>query len=237
MPADRRMATTRWSLVLAARQTRSEDSDRALSELCESYWYPLYAFVRRQGHGPDDAADLTQGYFAKLLEKEYLKDVRPEIGRFRSFLFASLKHYLYNEWDRQKAQKRGGHVRQISMDTDTAERRYAIEPIDRLTPEDLFEQRWALTVLERTLQRMAAETPADKRARFERLRPFLVGGDTLSTYREVAQELGMSEGGVKVAVHRLRRRFGVLLRQEIEQTVADPSEVEDEIRHLLECLG
>jgi len=237
MLAGRRFATTRWSLVLDARGDSPDSSARALAELCESYWYPLYAFVRRQGHRPEDAADLTQAYFAKLLEKGYLKDVRPEAGRFRSFLLASLKHFLCNEWDRQMAQKRGGHIRKISLDAAGAESRYSIEPADHLTPEDLYERRWALTVLERTLDRLAEETPESKRFRFDKIRPFLIGNESATTYREVAAELGMSESGIKVAVHRLRRRFGVILRQEIGQTVADPQDVDDEIRHLLERLS
>lgn len=237
MAVGKKFSTTRWSLVLDAREDSSDTSAEALAELCESYWYPLYAFVRRQGHSPEDAADLTQSYFAKLLEKNYLKDVRPEAGRFRSFLLASLKHFLYNEWDRQKAQKRGGHVRTVPLDADGAEHRYSIEPVEHLTPEDVYEQHWALVVLERTLDRLAEETPESKRFRFEKLRPFLIGEGPDITYREMAAELGMSESGIKVAVHRLRRRFGANLRQEIEQTVADPKEVDDEIRHLLECLN
>ena len=237
MAAGRRFATTRWSLVLDARDGKSHDSNKALAELCESYWFPLYAFVRRQGHDADDAADLTQAYFAKLLEKDYLQDVRPEAGRFRSFLLASLKHFLYNEWDRQKAQKRGGHVQKISLDAQLAENRYGIEPVEHLTPEDLYEQHWALIVLDRTLLKLAEETPESKRFRFEKLRPFLIGEQTDITYRQLAEELGMSESGIKVAVHRLRRRFGTALRQEIGHTVAHPEEVDDEIRHLLECLN
>lgn len=237
MTAGRRFATTRWSLVLDARGGTSRSSDTALAELCEAYWYPLYAFVRRQGHSPEDAADLTQGYFAKLLEKDYLKDVRPEAGRFRSFLLASLKHFLYNEWDRQKAQKRGGHLQKISLDAERAENRYSIEPLDRLTPEDLYEKHWAFTVLERTLDQLADETPESKTFRFAKLRPFLIGEETDTTYRQIGEELGLSESGVKVAVHRLRRRFGVILRQEIGQTVASSGDVDDEIRHLLECLS
>lgn len=233
----KRFATTRWSLVLSAQEGSPGDSAEALAELCESYWYPLYAFVRRQGYNPDDASDLTQAYFAKLLEKEYLKDVRRDAGRFRSFLLASLKHFLYNEWDRQHALKRGGHVRQISLDATAAEDRYAVEPADRLTPEDLYEQRWALTVLERTLTRQAEETAADKRDQFAKLQPFLIGGENDLTYRQVGKSLAMTEGAVKVAVHRLRRRFGMLLREEIAQTVTDPQDVDDEIRHLLECLS
>jgi len=237
MAADRRFATTRWSLVLDARGRDAPTSEKALAELCESYWFPLYAFVRRQGHDPADAADLTQAYFAKLLEKDYLQDVRPEAGRFRSFLLASLKHFLYNEWDRRKALKRGGHLRMISLDASDAETRFSIQPVETLTPEDLYEQHWALAVLERTLNRLEEETPRDKRARLESLRPFLIGGEADRSYRQVAEELEISEGGVKVAVHRLRRRFGALLRQEIEHTVADPAQVDDEIRHLLESLS
>ena len=155
MPAGRRFATTRWSLVLDAREGGPRLSEQALTELCESYWYPLYAFVRRQGHSAEDAADLTQEYFAKLLEKDYLQDVRPEAGRFRSFLLVSLKHFLYNEWDKEKAQKRGGHLRRIPLDGDSAETRYTVEPVDLRTPEDLYERRWAMTVLERVLDRLA----------------------------------------------------------------------------------
>jgi len=237
MAGGRKFATTRWSLVLDARDGEAHNSDEALAELCESYWFPLYAFVRRQGHGPEDAADLTQAYFAKLLEKEYLQDVRPEAGRFRSFLLTSLKHFLYNEWDRRRAQKRGGHLQKISLDAQLADNRYSVEPVERLTPEDLYEQHWALTVLERALSQLAKETPESKRFRFEKLRPFLIGEETDLTYRQIADDLGMSESGVKVAVHRLRRRFGVVLRQEIEHTVADPQEVDDEIHYLLECLS
>lgn len=237
MAGGRRFATTRWSLVLDARDGDSHNSGEALAELCESYWFPLYAFVRRQGHSPEDAADFTQAYFANLLEKGYLQDVRPEAGRFRSFLLASLKHFLYNEWDRRQAQKRGGHVQKISLDAQLAENRYSIEPVERSTPEDLYEQHWALTVLERALCQLAEETPESKRLRFEKLRPFLIGGEADANYRQIGEELGMSESGVKVAVHRLRHRFGVVLRQEIGQTVADPHEVDDEIRHLLGCLS
>jgi RNA polymerase sigma-70 factor (ECF subfamily) len=237
MAGGRKFATTRWSLVLDARDDEAQNSDEALAELCESYWFPLYAFVRRQGHSPEDAADLTQAYFAKLLEKEYLQDVRPEAGRFRSFLLASLKHFLCNEWDRRQAQKRGGHVQKVSLDAQLAENRYSVEPVERLTPEDLYEQHWALTVLERALRQLAKETPESKRFRFEKLRPFLIGPETDATYQQIAEELGMSENAVKVAVHRLRRRFGVVLRQEIEHTVTEPQEVDDEIHHLLDCLS
>jgi len=237
MVAGRRFATTRWSLVLGARDGDTVDAQEALAELCESYWFPLYAFVRRQGYRAEDAADLTQGFFAKLLEKDYLQDVRPEAGRFRSFLLASLKHFLYNEWDRRQAQKRGGRVPKISLDAELAENRYGVEPVETHTPEDLYERQWALTVLERSLGRLEAETPPAKLPRLARLRPFLIEASHDVTYAEIGAELGLSESGVKVAVHRLRRQFGLALRQEIGQTVADPSEVDDEIRHLLTSLS
>jgi RNA polymerase sigma-70 factor (ECF subfamily) len=237
MVAGRRFATTRWSLVLEARDGVSSAAHEALAELCDAYWFPLYAFVRRQGHGPDDAADLTQGFFTRLMEKDYLQDVRPEAGRFRSFLLASLKHFLYNEWDRRHAQKRGGQVTKLSLDAELAENRYSVEPVAAQTPEDLYERQWALTVLERALAQLAAEIPSEQHLRFERLRPHLIGDEQGASYAEIAAELGLSESGVKVAVHRLRQRFGTTLRREIGQTVSNPEEVDDEIRHLLTSLS
>jgi len=212
----------------------SEESRAALSELCEIYWYPLYAFVRREGHQPDDAMDLTQGYFATLLEKDYLQDVQQEAGRFRSFLITSLKHFLYNDWDRRKALKRGGHLDQISLDASEAERRYALEPASSETPEVLYERRWATTVLDRTMETLEAECmESDMADRFNRLRGYLIGDSGGAPYSEVAEKLGMSISAVKVAVHRLRKRFGQALRAEIAELVEDPKDVDDEIRYLL----
>jgi RNA polymerase sigma factor (sigma-70 family) len=232
-----RFATTSWSLVLAAGRDSSRGR-RALEDLCRAYWYPLYAFVRRQGYDADDAADLTQGYFAALLGKEFLAQVSPAAGKFRSFLIASIKHFLSNQRDRDRALKRGGGRPPIELDAASAEERYAIEPPDGLTPEKLFERRWASAVLERAMKRLrsAVERSGDAR-RFDRLRPYLIGEDSSAPYRDVAQELGMTESALAVAVHRLRKQFGQALRDEIAETVAEPREIDDEIRYLLSALG
>ena len=229
----KRFDTTRWTLVLRAREGSSSQARGALEELCEAYWYPLYAFVRRQGYDAEQARDLTQTYFATLLEKRYLSDVRPEAGRFRSFLLASLKHFLYNEWDKKQALKRGGHLKQVSLDASDAERRYAFEPADMATPEALYEQRWALTVLDRSLDRLRLHYEGSNRVpQFDAMRNCLVG-DRESSYQEIAKSLSMTEGSVKVAVHRMRKRFGQCLRDEIAETVETSTEIDREIRHLL----
>jgi RNA polymerase sigma factor (sigma-70 family) len=234
----RQFATTRWSVVLAAGETASPGSTEALARLCETYWYPLYAFTRRWGHTADEAQDLTQEFFARLLEKHYLGDVRPERGRFRSFLLASLKHFLLNERDRALAQKRGGGHAPISLEVDTAEGRYRLEPPDTATPETIYERRWALTLLDRVIDRLRGEyARSDRGPLFERLRGFLTGQSATPKYTEVGAALNMTEGAVKVAVHRLRRRFGELLRDEIADTVAEPDDIEDEIRYLFKVLG
>ena len=233
-----RFQTTNWSLVLAARGNETLASRDALTRLCEIYWYPIYAFIRRKGHSAEQARDLTQGYFALLLEKAYLEDVRPEAGRFRSFLFASVSHFLSNERDRAHALKRGGNRALISLDGDTAEGRYRHEPARELTPEKLFERQWALALLDRALDRLGDEEAATgSRARFDQLRPYLTGEEPTAQYSEVAQALGMSEGAVRVAVHRMRGRFGKVLRQEIAHTVNDPADVDEELRFLLTALA
>ncbi|MBE3071896.1 MAG: sigma-70 family RNA polymerase sigma factor [Acidobacteria bacterium] len=234
----RQFATTRWSVVLAAGEGGTPGSREALARLCEIYWYPLYAFARRWGHTADEAQDLTQEFFARLLEKHYLGDVRPERGRFRSFLLASLRHFLLNERDRVLAQKRGGGHAPISLEFDAAEGRYRLEPRDTSTPETLYERRWALTLLDQVLQQLEREHRDSKRDRlFEALKGLLTGQADTLPYVEIASRLGMTEGAVKVAAHRLRRRFGELLRQEIAETVADPADVEDEIRYLFKVLA
>jgi RNA polymerase sigma-70 factor (ECF subfamily) len=236
--ADARFVTTSWSLVLTAAGGDTSRSRRALAELCEAYWYPLYCFIRRQGCDAQEAADLTQGYIAQLLEKEFLKGLSPEAGRFRSFLFASVKHFLSNERDRERALKRGGGQRTISLDAEVAEGRYRIEPADDLTPERLFERRWAMTVLSRVMERLRAEAVrAGGERRFDRLKGYLTGEERSVAQRDVAAELGMTESAVAVAIHRLRKRFGRLLRGEIAETVADPREIDDEVRYLLATLG
>ena len=229
-------ATTNWSLVLAAGGAESAAARKALEALCEAYWPPLYAFIRRQGNSPEDAADLTQGYLVQLLEKGVLKDLRPEAGRFRSFLFVSVKHFLANERDRARALKRGGGRVPFSLAMDAAEERYRFEPIDTITPERLFERNWAKTVVERAMTRLEAEiAQTGDLPRFRRLRSYLMG-DTSGSHRDVGEELGMTETAVGVAVHRMRRQFGRHLRDEIGETVADPSDVDPEIRHLLAVL-
>jgi RNA polymerase sigma-70 factor (ECF subfamily) len=234
----RQFATTRWSLVLAAGKRSSPQSSAALATLCENYWYPLYAYVRRRGHEANEAEDFTQAFFARLLEKNDLAAADPERGRFRSFLLASLKHFLANEWDRARAEKRGGGRAALSIDFGTAEERYRAEPTHDLTPEKIFERRWALVLLENVLARLHDESAqAGKADSFDRLKGFLTGEQSAGTYGQLAAELNMSEGAVKVAVHRLRRRYRELLRAEIEETVADPDEIDQEIRALFSALG
>ena len=224
-------ATTQWNMVLAARDGTATEARRALELLCEAYWYPLYAFVRRRGHEADEARDLTQAFFADLLGRDFLAAVDRSKGRFRSFLLASLEHFLSHERDKAHALKKGGGVPPLSLDSAMAETRYSHEPADRVTPETVFERRWGLTVMERAMDRLRAESAKDER--FERLKPYLTGSDEHTPYKEAAEALGMTETAVKAAVHRLRQRFGRLLREEIAQTVADPAEVDDELRHLL----
>ena len=233
-----RFTTTHWSLVLAAAGTEDAHGREALAKLCQVYWYPLYAFVRRQGHGPHDAQDLTQEFFMRLLEKDYLGDVDRSKGKFRSFLLAALKHFLSKEWARAKTLKRGGGHTLVPLDTLSAEDRYRREPEDNATPERLFERRWALTLLDRVLTRLSEEyETTGKRAMFEQLQGCLTGDSDLLPYAELAARLGMTEGAVKVAVHRLRQRYRGVLRDEIAQTVADPAEIDDEIRQLFSALG
>lgn len=234
----RQFATTHWSLVLAARGGDSPQSRAALAELCAAYWYPLYAYVRRRGHDADEAQDLTQGYFARLLEKDDLRDVDRARGKFRSFLLASFQHYLCNEYDRARARKRGGGRQPLPLDFPDAEGRYTREPAHDLTPEKLFERRWALALLDQVLGRLREEmTRAGKGAHFEALKPYLTGEEPPGGQRAPADELGLSAGAVKVAVHRLRRRYRELLRAEIERTLERPEQVEEEIRDLFAALG
>jgi RNA polymerase sigma-70 factor (ECF subfamily) len=202
------------------------------------YWYPLYAYVRSRGHSHDRAQDLTQEFFATLLEKDGLAAVEQGKGRFRSFLLAACQHFLANQHDREQAQKRGGGRQFVPIDFQGAEGRYRHEPAHGETPERLFERRWALALLERVLARLRAEYEASGRGRlFERLKARLTGGDAGVPHAEAAEELGLSEGAVKVAVHRMRKRYRELLREEIAQTLDDPGQVEDEIRSLFAALG
>jgi RNA polymerase sigma factor (sigma-70 family) len=231
-PGARSFATTRWSLVLAA----GAGGSGALAELCRSYWFPLYAFARRLGHSPHDAEDLTQGFFADLLARAGLTSVAAERGRFRSFLLASLKNFLSDQRDRARAQKRGGGQSTVSFDAVAAEERYAMEPPDAAAPELLFDRHWALAVVERALRRLEAEY-AGQAVLFTALRPMLTGSAALPSYAEIGGSLGMEEGAVKVAVHRLRKRYAQALRTEIAETVSDPADTDAELRHLLAVLG
>lgn len=227
-------STTQWSQVLAARDGSDTQARKALADLCETYWYPLYVYVRRQGYDPGEAEDLTQAYFAALLEKEYLQNVDASKGRFRSFLLASLRHFLSHEWQKARTIKRGGSTTTVSLDREAAEARYALEPADEITLERIFERRWALTVLERTLDQLADQaTKTGIGDRFETLKQFLTGSRPQMSYRQVASDLETTEEAVKGAVHRLRKAFGGLLRDEIAATVVHPEEIDDEVRHLL----
>jgi RNA polymerase sigma-70 factor (ECF subfamily) len=206
--------------------------------LCKAYWYPLYAFVRRQGNGPEESRDLTQAYFAQLLEKGYLEDFDPALGRFRVFLRTSVRKFLSKERDKAHAWKRGGHAHIVSLGADQVEGRYRYEPVDRLTPEEVFERRWSLTLLERVLGKLRQEfEEAGRAAEFEKLKGYLTGDEVKVPYREVAKDLGGSETAVRTSVHRLRQRFGKLLRQEVAETVSDPDEIEDEMRHMLRVIA
>ena len=230
-------AATRWTLVLsAARGGASSRAGEALAELCRIYWYPLYAFLRRQGHVSHEAEDLTQEFFTHLLGRHFLVNVDRKKGKFRSFLLASFKNFLSDQRDRATAQKRGGGQTVVSLDSMDAETRYRLEPAQDLTPEKMFEKQWALSVLEQVLSRLHAEFAAEgKAALFDALKETLTGGQT-GRYAIIASELGMTEGAVKTAAHRMRRRYRTLMREEIAQTVAGPEEIEDEIRYLLSCL-
>lgn len=234
-----RFDTTNWSVVLRAGSDDSATAREALAVLCEAYWYPVYAMVRRYGHQAADAEDLTQDYFARFLEKGYAKELRPEHGRFRSFLLVSVRNFLHNERDRARAAKRGGGKPRISLDAAAADQRYSLEPVESVTPETLFERAWANEVLARALERLEGEVAeTDGRDRFQQLKPHLTGDDQAMGYREIAESWGVCDSGaVRVAVHRLRKRFGRILRDEIAATVADPADVGEELRHLLASVG
>jgi RNA polymerase sigma factor (sigma-70 family) len=228
-----RFATTRWSLVAAAKDPAAR---QALAELCGLYWYPVYAFVRRQGNSADDAGDLTQEFFARLIERAGIAAADPAKGRFRSYLLGACRHFLANERDRAATKKRGGDRIVESLNLTDAERRYAAEPADDHTPEQIFERRWALTLLDAVLTGLRAEyATAGQEMLFDRLKSSLTGDAT--PYADLAAELGITEGAVKVAAHRLRRRYRDRLRAAIAETVASPDDVEEEIRDLFAALG
>jgi RNA polymerase sigma-70 factor (ECF subfamily) len=229
--------TTRWSVIAAARGPDPDAARAALATLCEAYWYPLYAFIRRWGADPEAARDLTQGFFVSLLERRDFELVRPERGRFRTFLLASAKHFLLNEAARRRAAKRGGGATPLPLVFDEAEGRYQFEPADLATPETLYERRWALTLIERVLAALRTDWDAAGRAaEFDELKESLLGGAPAGGYAEAARRLGTTEGALKVAVHRLRRKFQTRLRREIGRTVADQADIDDEIQYLVRAL-
>jgi RNA polymerase sigma-70 factor (ECF subfamily) len=233
-----RFETTRWSMILAAGKAGDDGAREALARLCETYWYPLYAHARRKGNPPEVAEDLTQGFFAELLEKGWVGAADPQRGRFRTFLLTAFRRHLSRARDRDGAKKRGGDRRRLSLDFEDGERRYSLEPVHDLTAERVFDRRWALTLLDRVLGLLRERMEECGRERqFAALRPFLPGGGEGRPYAEIAGELGLTEGAVKVAVHRLRARYRDLLRAEIGETVEDPGRVDDEIRDLMAALA
>jgi RNA polymerase sigma-70 factor (ECF subfamily) len=238
LPQRPTFVTTHWSVVLSAQNVNSPLAAEALAKLCHAYWFPLYAFIRRQGRSPHDAQDLTQEFFARLLEKDYLKSAAREKGKFRTFLLVVLKRFLANEWDRQHAQKRGGFAPLLSIDQELAESRFAAEPGHSLQPDVLFDRQWAITLLERTMALLQEEYVSTGRASlFDFLRGCLARDESALPYADIATRLKLTEAAVKMAVQRLRARYREILRREIGDTVASPDEIEDEIRHLFATFG
>ena len=227
-------ATTHWSVVVRARDSQSPEATSAMERLCRTYWYPLYVFVRRKGRGHEDACDLTQAFFARFLEKRYLRSVDAGLGKFRTFLLTSLTHFLADEWDKSQAQRRGSGQKTLSLDETAAEGRYQLEPVDDATPESIFEQRWAQTILNVVVDRLAEES---EEKRFEVLKGFLLDDKGDVSYDEAARQLNLSVPAITSAIHRMRGRFRVLLYEEIANTVETPDEVEPELRHMLTALN
>src|SRR5438093_4204489 len=231
-------ATTHWSVVLLAGQPDSPQAAEALEKLCRIYWYPLYVYVRRQGNSPEDAQDLTQDFFARLLEKHYFAKADRDRGKFRTFLLRSLKNFLINEWKRAGRLKRGGDRTFLSIDANVAEDRYATEPANEANPDAAYEQRWAVTLIEHVLATLRRDySAADKAQIFEELKGFIWGDKSTAPYAVIAAHLNLPEGTVKVAVHRLRQRFRELLRAEVAHTVARPEDIDGELRHLIAVVG
>jgi RNA polymerase sigma-70 factor (ECF subfamily) len=230
--------TTRWSVVLAARGTPSDEAERAMEALCRAYWQPLYIYARRRGQTPQDAEDATQGFFARLLEKEFLQTVQQERGRFRQFMLMAFQRHLANEWDHARRLKRGGGQKAVPLDTLLGEKLFREETSPQTSADEAYDRRWALTLLEQTLGRLRAEHAQTGRERdFAILKQQLVAPRGQASYAEVASQLGCSEGAARVAVHRLRKRFRQIFREEIAQTVAGEDDLEDEIRHLISVLA
>jgi RNA polymerase sigma factor (sigma-70 family) len=230
--------TTRWSVVLAAGHGESPPARAALEKLCHTYWYPLYAYVRRRGRSPEDAQDLTQEFFARLLEGKWVERADRQRGKFRSFLLTAMNHFLSDEWDKARAQKRGGGMVPVPLQLDAAETRYGLDPADHTTPEQVYERRWAMALLDEVLRQLRQEyEEAGKIDIFTTLNSCLIGERASQPYAELAVKLGVNEGTVKSTVHRLRQRYRHLLREEIGHTVAGPGEVDEELRHLFTVLA
>jgi RNA polymerase sigma factor (sigma-70 family) len=226
-------ATTHWTVVLAAGQRHTPQSDHALEQLCRTYWFPLYAYVRRRGHEKADAEDLVQAFFARFLAKNYLAGLSEERGRFRAFLLAALKNFLINEWKHAQRQKRGGGEPVLSLDWETADTKFQVAATNEPSPDRAFDREWALALLGKVIERLQAECEAEGKGRlFEQLKAFLTAGKGEAAHAEVARVLGMEEGAVRVAVHRLRKRYRVLLRAEIAQTLSDAAFIDEEMRAL-----
>jgi RNA polymerase sigma-70 factor (ECF subfamily) len=237
-PAANEFVTTHWSVVFAAGKMESPKAAAALEDLCRAYWKPLYAYVRRQGHDAHEAQDLTQDFFARLLEKQYLELADPARGRFRTFLLTSMKRFLINDWKRSSRQKRGGGQQPFSLEGQTSDEDYTFEPSESATPERIYEKRWATTLLERVLTNLQSDyESAGTGALFHELKVYVWGEKSSLSYADIASHLGLSEGAVKVAAHRMRQRFRQLLRAEIANTVADPNEVDAELQYLFEVIA
>jgi DNA-directed RNA polymerase specialized sigma24 family protein len=234
----RLFATTQWSVVLAAGGDKGQDSHDALTQLCKTYWYPLYAYVRRRGNKSHEAQDLTQAFFSYLLEKKTIEKADRDRGRFRAFLLTALKNFLANEWEKARAEKRGGGKGQLSLDFDSGEARYPIEPSHELTAEKLYERRWVLTLLDQVLENLQIElAKAGKAEQFDQFKGALTGEATADDYERAAESLGITAAAAKQAAYRMRKRYRQLFREEVTRTVAHESEVDDEIGRLLESLG
>ncbi len=230
--------TTHWTMILKARDDSDTAARESLASLCSIYWYPLYAFVRRQGSTSSEAEDLTQEFFFRFVERNALSRVQPAAGKFRSFLLACLKNFLANERERARAQRRGGGRTLVSLDGAEAETRYSLERADHLTPEMLYERRWAFAVLQRTMNELRRASGAEQKSDlFEQLQGFLPCGHGTESRADLAAKRGVSVGAIDVAVHRLRQRFGALLRAQVAETVSSEAEVDEEIRHLISVLG
>jgi len=231
-------ATTHWTVVLAAGRRHTPQSDGALEELCRTYWFPLYAYVRRRGHTKEDAEDLVQAFFARFLEKNYLAGLSAERGRFRAFLLASLKHFLTNEWKKSQRLKRGGGEKLLSLDWRTADTQFQVAATVGPSPDKAFDREWALALLAKVIERLRVECESDGKAKlFGQLKILLTAGKGALSYAEAAKKLGMDDTAVRVAVHRLRKRYRILLRDEIAQTLADAADVDEEMRALFGAFG